>query len=779
MDPERSGLPASARPARFAVRYSLFAIVALLAIAAVSPFDPHVHALYSTGTLPAIPKPVFYLLNAFGIAGLWLVVAAAYLIIDGIRARFQSAERTLVRAAAIIVPVVIAGLAGEALKVVVRRERPLAHGEYVFRDWGPGWDSTSGLGMPSTHAAVGFAAAAALGRLHRRGRYAWFGIALGCVYTRLQPNESGEVAHFFSDVVAGAALGWLTERLVNRELIGGRLYANSNRAQATAPERPPLSWMSWPATVALTLAVLAVRIVYLRFWCAYELFGDEAHYWDWTRHLDWCYDIKGPGLAYLIAASTAAFGIGEWTVRLPMAVCSAVATLAIARLATRAAQGDARVGFLAAAMFTLAPAYQGNAQITTPDGPLIACWVLACWALLSLAQKLERGEIARNAWLLAALTLGLGVLFKQSMMLIVFGLPVYAWLRRRQIIWRRAVLGDALLAMLLFALLISPIFIWNAQHNWQTFRHALGHLGAPGGDQPQAIAGTQSWSPEWTLGMIGMQLGAFGPPLVALMVLAIIDAVRRRREDPARWSAQLLMLALAAPGLVIYTAVTIWKKAEGNWPFPVFASLVVLAAMHLVPRLAAHRRALAEWRALPQRPRPWLGRLRRRPETPVTALWDWTIIYGVAGWLLLSFANVLATTSVVGKHVDVARFHGARKRGAVIGACAKAVELRSGRPPFLMTGHYMVTALTAFYVPGRPAVLCVQQRFGHRPSSYDFWPRTDPNNPALRGRDVILVGKTAALWESVVDAERIETLDPGHGVYIGWGYRGLKSSSAP
>ena len=39
-----------------------------------------------------------------------------------------------------------------------------------------------------------------------------------------------------------------------------------------------------------------------------ELVGDEAYYWLWSRHPDFCYLDKGPVIAWFISAGTALFG---------------------------------------------------------------------------------------------------------------------------------------------------------------------------------------------------------------------------------------------------------------------------------------------------------------------------------------------------------------------------------------------------------------------------------------------------------------------------------------
>jgi len=117
------------------------------------------------------------------------------------------------------------------------------------------------------------------------------------------------------------------------------------------------------------------------------LAGDEAQYWDWSRRLELSYYSKGPGVAWIIAASTWAFGVSEWAVRLPAAVASFVATLALARLAARLTGGDERVGFVAAVLYQAAPVFYATSQFMTIDAPYFACWIAAAAAGWRIAPQ--------------------------------------------------------------------------------------------------------------------------------------------------------------------------------------------------------------------------------------------------------------------------------------------------------------------------------------------------------------------------------------------------------
>lgn len=106
----------------------------------------------------------------------------------------------------------LAGLLCEVLKLLIRRERPGAHdGEYAFRAFTDQPWSTRGLGLPSSHAMTAFAGAAMLSYLFPRTWPVWWLLAAGAAYTRVAAG-----AHFLSDVVFAALMGWLVSWLLWR-----------------------------------------------------------------------------------------------------------------------------------------------------------------------------------------------------------------------------------------------------------------------------------------------------------------------------------------------------------------------------------------------------------------------------------------------------------------------------------------------------------------------------------------------------------------------------------
>lgn len=145
------------------------------------------------------------LFRIMGFAGTWVALATAL--------RLQQGAVATRRAWLLFWSPMLAGAVAEILKIVARRERPAIHdGLYGFRPWDERTWSGAGLAFPSSHAAVAFGGAAMLARLFPRARWVGYVLAAGCAATRVAAR-----AHFVSDVVFAAGLGWLVSWLLWRK----------------------------------------------------------------------------------------------------------------------------------------------------------------------------------------------------------------------------------------------------------------------------------------------------------------------------------------------------------------------------------------------------------------------------------------------------------------------------------------------------------------------------------------------------------------------------------
>ena len=478
----------------------------------------------------------------------------------------------------------------------------------------------------------------------------------------------------------------------------------------------------WWAFPALVLILTACRVVWLVFFSDYTLIEDEAHYWEWSRRLDWSYYSKGPGVAWAIWASTSIFGHSEWAVRLPAIIAGAIGSIAAALLTrefvrghTRSAPAQIGAPFVAAALYQCVPVIGVTGVLMTIDGPFLACWTLACFgAARALLHDRPR------AWLIVGAALALGFLFKYTILLLVPGLiaAVLArseWRRRARthVVWATSGTAVALLGLI-------PVAIWNAQNDWATVRHLLGHLGAPGGDT--AHQSKDPWTPLWALEYLGLLIVMGGPALI----LGAIAWFERRRIGPGL----VLATACSLPIALTYLAVSFVAQTEGNWAIAAVCAMIAPAAWLVIDGVS-------------------------RRDAAVRILWGAALATGLAVALALPVLPALAGIGRLGEKIPVHRMSGMRAHAAAVHERSEALAQQTSDDPFIIAEHYGRASQLAFYLPGRPTVYCASAYVGGRRTQYDVWPETDLSNDAtiasLRGRPAVILGGRRSQWAAAFD----------------------------
>lgn len=143
------------------------------------------------------------LLRVIGFLGTWAALAVAVALHEGT----EPVRRVLAKRRGWLLfgSAVLGGIVAEIGKLLLRRERPQVHdGLYGFRAFSDQTWSSAGLALPSSHTLVAFSGAAMLARLFPRARWVGYTLAVGCAASRIMAR-----AHFLSDVVLAAGLGWL------------------------------------------------------------------------------------------------------------------------------------------------------------------------------------------------------------------------------------------------------------------------------------------------------------------------------------------------------------------------------------------------------------------------------------------------------------------------------------------------------------------------------------------------------------------------------------------
>lgn len=556
------------------------------------------------------------------------------------------------------------------------------------------------------------------------------------------------------------------------------------------------------AAVVLALLVLAARILYLWLACPYTLVEDEASYWTWAKRPELSYYSKGPGIAWLLRLSTHFLGDTMLAVRLPAAIIGSITAIVVAAF-TNDVVGpkERRAGFFAACCLLLAPMFQMSSMVSTIDGPYALCWIAASWAAWRAFAPF-RGSSRPSRFVAVAFLLGLGFVFKYTIVLLLPGLLVFAWRLGRvasppfgRLPWRRTIWF--LVSFLVLGAWVSPVLIWNWEHHWPTVSHLLGHAGLPGGD---VVPEGSPWryTPLWTLEFVVVQLGSVGPALL-LILIGIVRARRAWTTDPSRRMRDLFLLCCGLPNIVFYLAMTLLAKTEANWTLAGYLPLLAFAGSTIASSMDEWKRDVDAWLARPRERRLREGWFRRRPQGLAQLLWNVTAIVGVAsalGMLRLDLVSValerLKTAPIVSAFIPsrltipLGRFTRADDMGRHAGELLQRLRDRRPREPFVLTQHYGRAAQLEFYMPGHPRVYCASAFVpGGRRSQYDYWPATDLRTamPLLGGDALIVGGYRVEEWLPFFEkVELLGRLDgdgkPDRPAFYGYGFRGVAAAVA-
>jgi 4-amino-4-deoxy-L-arabinose transferase-like glycosyltransferase len=312
--------------------------------------------------------------------------------------------------------------------------------------------------------------------------------------------------------------------------------------------------------LALLLLALAAYRAFAMSRAALPLSFDEAQYWGWSQALDWGYFSKPPMVAALIRVATAVCGDGEVCVRAPaytgLALTAWFVFLAVARL------HGARAGFLAAVTFATLPIASFTSFAVTADVPLFLFWTIALYTFI---RALEDGRWVW--WIATGLAGGLGLQSKYTMG--VFAISVLAYL-----LWapgERARLRSPKLwvAALVASAVFLPNLAWNAAHDFPTFRHT---------SEISQLARAFVHPGEFLQFTIG-QLAVFGPILGVAVLIAVVNAFRRKRDKPTR-----LWVAFTLPFLAVIGFQALLARANLNWAAPAAVGGTALAIVYLLER---------------------------------------------------------------------------------------------------------------------------------------------------------------------------------------------------
>lgn len=313
------------------------------------------------------------------------------------------------------------------------------------------------------------------------------------------------------------------------------------------PEKDAPNDARWRSRAVLALLVILIIRLAWTLLAVVDLAADEAYYWDWSRHLDWCYYSKPPMVAWLIAASTRLLGSTTAMVRLPATILSFLTTVIIYLFARRAF--SAKTGFWSIVAFTVAPGVFLSGWFMTIDPPLLFFWAAALYC----AWRAMYDSSSLGWWCLTGIATAGGILSKQ--MMLVFPLLVFLYLIITPECRKKCVQPGFYLFLFISLSSLIPLLYWNAHNEWITFQHTSEHF--RGNDKhPLEFIATFFY-------FIGTQMLVLSPLMWAMAIVtgAIILRYFRRYNGAIRWLAFTSLVPL-----IVIALMSLRQRILPNWP---------------------------------------------------------------------------------------------------------------------------------------------------------------------------------------------------------------------
>ncbi|MEY9879761.1 4-amino-4-deoxy-L-arabinose transferase-like glycosyltransferase [Bradyrhizobium sp. USDA 328] len=448
---------------------------------------------------------------------------------------------------------------------------------------------------------------------------------------------------------------------------------------------------------AIIAAMTVLRIVYAS---AIELRTDEAYYWTWSKETALSFLDHPPGIAWMIRLSTAILGDTALGVRFGGIVAMLVTQLLLADIVRRLTH-DARAIMFAVLMPEAALYYGLLMAKVAPDVAMIPFAVAMMWSLVRLAQ----GGDGRW-WLAAGLFAGLSMLSKFTA--IMFAPAVAAFLLVPDWRWRWLRSPYPYLAVLVAIAAFSPVLIWNAQHDWASFRF-------------QGVRATANYGISLrTIGdYIGLQFGLVGFVMLPVVLTGLVLTAWRgyRTREPV---AILLSTAVLVPFLY-FLAKSMTLRVGDTWPMFMWPVGFAATAVNLATMTKEG----------------WSARMLKSP-----LFWARTaIVSGIAFVVIVFLYYVAAPWNFLGKSDPI----GAEAGYEQVAARAQAALDETGAT-WIATTDYRTYAMMRWLFKGRVPVIEINERGRFQ----DF---RDPGMDKIRGQAGVYVGRApddrSSLWQNI------------------------------
>lgn len=279
----------------------------------------------------------------------------------------------------------------------------------------------------------------------------------------------------------------------------------------------------------------------------FNLFGDEAQYWLWSKNIDLGYFSKPPFLSWIIRAHTEIFGNSFVSLKLLPSLAYLLIAWSFYNLLINIGLNK-KDSFTGCLIFLFIPAVSFSSFIISTDLFLLLFWTLSLNELIKIIRK----QRLKN-FVFLGIFLGLGFLSKYAAIYFVICLLLLVLLDKSfNKIFFKNLFGFTI--SIIFAFVITmPNIIWNINNDWLTLQHTADN------------ANFANIEIDFLRGLefLIIQILMLGPFLVIGGMLNFSKI----------YNSQKILLIFSLPIILIVFIEAVIVRANANWAAPALISL--------------------------------------------------------------------------------------------------------------------------------------------------------------------------------------------------------------
>ncbi|MDR1663102.1 MAG: glycosyltransferase family 39 protein [Endomicrobium sp.] len=286
---------------------------------------------------------------------------------------------------------------------------------------------------------------------------------------------------------------------------------------------------------------------------------DEAHYWVYSKFLDFSYFDHPPLIGYIIKVSTLIFNNTEFAVRFPIVLIFFFA-IWIFFICVKKLYNE-RTAFVGVLLLNVLPVFSFlGSVIAVPDSPLALFWLLSLLIFIIIIETNNK-----KYWYLLGVTIGFAMLSKYNGVLIPFSVFLFLIFSPQHRFWFKN--KEPYFGLILSAVIFLPVIIWNIENSWASFGFQLNH-------------GFGHSLPKFSLTLFGRfivaQAGYISPLLFLMFIFIAFLCVKETYKKKDKTT--LIISCFSLPVLLFFNTIATFNEVLPHWPAMGYLVLSIYAA---------------------------------------------------------------------------------------------------------------------------------------------------------------------------------------------------------